>query len=139
MNTVIVKEVDTALVKESKNSLDALLSLRGVACLIVVIYHGIIIPQLFGSQLSPGAQLSSLRQSIIYHGYDFTWILFSHGPAAVWIFFVLSGYLMGKGFYSGRYIANISGIVNFWRNRILRIFPLYEPIPLIIFCESRCG
>ena len=132
MNTIIAKEVDAPITKGSNNKLDALLTLRGLACLMVVVYHGITIPQLFVSQLSSDAQLSTLRQSIIYKGYDLTWILFSHGPVAVWIFFVLSGYLMGKAFYSGRYIANVSGTINFWRNRILRIFPLYYFAALIL-------
>jgi peptidoglycan/LPS O-acetylase OafA/YrhL len=133
MDTIIVKEVNTEITKAStSNNLDPLLTLRGLACLVVIIYHGIVIPHLFDSQLSSGTQLSSLRQSIIYKGYDLTWILFSHGPVAVWIFFVLSGYLMGKAFYSGRYTANVSGIINFWRNRVLRIFPLYYFVALII-------
>ncbi|MDJ0795902.1 MAG: acyltransferase [Calothrix sp. MO_167.B12] len=132
MNTIIAKEVDAAITKGSSNKLDALLTLRGFACLMVVVYHGITLPQLFASQLSSDAQLSTLRQSIIYKGYDLTWILFSHGPVAVWVFFVLSGYLMGKAFYSGRYIANVSGTINFWRNRILRIFPLYYFVALIL-------
>lgn len=129
----IIKEVHTEITKAStSNNLDPLLTLRGLACLVVIMYHGFVIPHLFGSQLSSGTQLSSLRQSIIYKGYDLTWILFSHGPVAVWIFFVLSGYLMGKAFYTGRYTANMSGIINFWRNRILRIFPLYYFVTLII-------
>jgi peptidoglycan/LPS O-acetylase OafA/YrhL len=32
---------------------------------------------------------------------------------------------MGKCFYSGRYTTNINGVINFWQNRIFRIFPLY--------------
>ncbi|MBW4636382.1 MAG: acyltransferase [Iphinoe sp. HA4291-MV1] len=132
MNTILIKEADITIAKESGNNLDALLTLRGFACLMVVIYHGIVIPRLFSSQLSSGVHLPSLRQSIIYKGYDLTWVLFSHGPAAVWIFFVLSGYLMGKAFYSGRYIANVSGTINFWRNRVLRIFPLYYFVALIL-------
>ena len=133
MDTIITKEMDTEITKASiRNNLDPLLTLRGFACLVVIIYHGIVVPHLFDSQLSSGTQLSSLRQSIIYKGYDLTWILFGHGPVAVWIFFVLSGYLMGKAFYSGRYTANVSGVINFWRNRVLRIFPLYYFVTLII-------
>jgi peptidoglycan/LPS O-acetylase OafA/YrhL len=32
---------------------------------------------------------------------------------------------MGKAFYTGRYDIDRSGILNFWRNRALRVFPLY--------------
>ena len=90
------------------NDVDALLALRGVACLAVVIHH-----------------CNPPRNSIVYHGYDLSWIICSPGGIAVWIFFCLSGYLMGKAFYTNRYEINLSGVVNFWRNRILRIAPLY--------------
>jgi peptidoglycan/LPS O-acetylase OafA/YrhL len=45
--------------------------------------------------------------------------------AGVWIFFTLSGYLMGKGFARGRYTLNEEGSRLFLRNRILRIAPVY--------------
>ncbi|RUR83327.1 acyltransferase family protein [Chlorogloeopsis fritschii PCC 9212] len=90
------------------NRLDPLLTLRGFACFMVVIFHC----------LPP-------RNSIIYKGYDLSWLLCSNGMVAVWIFFVLSGYLMGKAFYTHRYTNDVPGVINFWRNRALRIFPLY--------------
>lgn len=90
------------------NQLDPFLALRGLACLVVVFYH-----------------VAPPRNFIGYQNYDFSWILFGHGYAAVLVFFCLSGYLMGKVFYSGRYTLDRTGIFNFWRNRILRIFPLY--------------
>ncbi|MBR8833922.1 MAG: acyltransferase [Stigonema ocellatum SAG 48.90 = DSM 106950] len=90
------------------NHLDALLALRGLACLMVVIIH-----------------CNPPRNSIIYKGYDLSWLTFSHGAVAVWIFFCLSGYLMAKAFYTERYTADVPGVINFWRNRAIRIFPLY--------------
>ncbi|MBD2388000.1 acyltransferase family protein [Cylindrospermum sp. FACHB-282] len=90
------------------NRLDALLALRAFACLMVVILHS-----------------NPPRNSIIYRGYDLSWLIFSHGWVAVWIFFVLSGYLMGKAFYAERYTADVPGVINFWRNRFVRIVPLY--------------
>lgn len=52
--------------------------------------------------------------------------IFSGSPwGGVWVFFTLSGYLMGKSFITGRYLPDIAGISNFFRNRALRIFPLY--------------
>ncbi|HEY9901721.1 MAG TPA: acyltransferase [Candidatus Sericytochromatia bacterium] len=101
--------------KDTYNRLDALLVLRGFACFMVVINH-----------------CAVPRGSIIYKTYDFTWILSSSGEVAVWIFFVLSGYLMGKAFYSERYTINTSGLLNFFRNRSLRIFPLYYFSTLIL-------
>ncbi|OUL17465.1 acyltransferase [Nostoc sp. 106C] len=96
------------------NHLDTLLALRGFACLMVVILH-----------------CNPPRNSIIYQNYDFSWIILSHGFVAVWIFFVLSGYLMGKAFYAERYTFDLPGVINFWRNRILRILPLYYFVILI--------
>jgi peptidoglycan/LPS O-acetylase OafA/YrhL len=97
------------------NQLDALLVLRGFACLMVVIRH-----------------CAPPRKSIIFNGYDFSWLMCSHGMVAVWIFFCLSGYLMGKAFYTKRYKADVPGVINFWRNRIYRIFPLYYFAVLIL-------
>jgi len=92
----------------TENRLDALLALRGLACLMVVIAH-----------------CNPPRSFLVYHAFDFSWILFSAGGVAVRIFFCLSGYLMGKAFYTQRYTLDRSGILNFWRNRALRVFPLY--------------
>ncbi len=97
------------------NKLDPFLALRGLACLVVIFYH-----------------VDPPRSFIVYKNYDFSWILFGHGYAGVLVFFCLSGYLMGKAFYSGRYSLNRTGILSFWRNRILRIFPLYYFTILIL-------
>jgi peptidoglycan/LPS O-acetylase OafA/YrhL len=50
----------------------------------------------------------------------------------VWIFFVLSGYLIGKGFYGGRYTLDSRGIFRFYGNRLLRIAPIYWSAILIV-------
>jgi peptidoglycan/LPS O-acetylase OafA/YrhL len=97
------------------NHLDPFLALRGLACLVVIFYH-----------------VAPPRNFIVYKNYDFSWILFGHGYVAVLVFFCLSGYLMGKAFYSGRYTLNKKGIFIFFRNRFLRIFPLYYFSVLIL-------
>ncbi|MGD1912086.1 MAG: acyltransferase family protein [Rivularia sp. (in: cyanobacteria)] len=97
------------------NRLDTLLALRGFGCLMVVTIH-----------------CAPPRKSIIDNGLDLSWLMFSHGAIAVWIFFVLSGYLMGKAFYTKRYSVDVAGVINFWRNRALRIFPLYYFAVLIL-------
>lgn len=97
------------------NRLDALLALRGFACLMVVTIH-----------------CAPPRKSIIYGNVDLSWLMFSHGAIAVWILFVLSGYLMGKVFYTKRYTGDIAGLIKFWRNRALRILPLYYFAVLIL-------
>ena len=101
--------------KDRSNRLDALLALRGFACLMVVISH-----------------CTPPRASIIYRQFDFSWLIFSSGMVAVWIFFCLSGYLMGKAFYTQRYTADVPGVIDFWRNRGIRIFPLYYFAVLIV-------
>ena len=109
-----ISTLNETFIKQN-NRLDALLALRGLACLIVVISH-----------------CNPQRNSIIYKNYDLSWITFSYGGLAVWIFFVLSGYLMGKAFYTQRYTSDIPGVIKFWRNRALRIFPLYYFAVLIL-------
>ncbi|BDI15031.1 hypothetical protein ANSO36C_08330 [Nostoc cf. commune SO-36] len=98
-----------------KNRLDALLVLRGFACLMVVVLH-----------------CNPPRNAIFYKGYDLSWLTFSSGLVGVWIFFSMSGYLMGKAFYTKRYTADVPGVINFWRNRLLRICPLYYFAVLIL-------
>ncbi len=93
----------------SSNRVDALLALRAFACLMVVVIH-----------------CTPPRDTIQLYHTDFSWLFFSHGLVAVWIFFCLSGYLMGKAFYSDRYELSCKGVLNFWRNRALRILPLYS-------------
>lgn len=44
---------------------------------------------------------------------------------AMGMFFILSGYLLGKGFFDGKYKADIKGMVSFWITRLLRILPMY--------------
>jgi peptidoglycan/LPS O-acetylase OafA/YrhL len=107
-----VKQITQSLVVSpptaTDNHLDGLLALRGLACLMVVIAH-----------------CNPPKAFLVYHTFDLSWLLFSAGGVAVRIFFCLSGYLMGKAFYTRRYAIDRSGILNFWRNRALRVFPLY--------------
>ena len=115
MNSSIITPPQSKLNKATTNRLDALLILRGFACLLVVIHH-----------------CNPYRNSIIYRDSDLSWLIFSPDGMAVWIFFVLSGYLMGKAFFHERYTADVPGVLNFWRNRAIRIFPLYYFAVLIL-------
>ena len=47
------------------------------------------------------------------------------GRTAVWIFFGLSGYVIFYGFESGKYQLWLSDLRRFYRNRFLRIYPLF--------------
>jgi peptidoglycan/LPS O-acetylase OafA/YrhL len=94
------------------NRADALLILRGLACLVIVIAHC----------QPPLTVLSSL---------PWGWLVAMPGGIAVRAFFTLSGYLIGKGFYLGRYGTSRSQLRRYIRNRAARILPLYWAAVLI--------
>lgn len=56
--------------------------------------------------------------------YGFVLPLELNGAFWVWIFLVLSGYLVGRGFSGNRYQLNSQGFFDFLYNRSLRILPL---------------
>jgi peptidoglycan/LPS O-acetylase OafA/YrhL len=99
---------------------DPLLFLRAFACLMVLAGHGLMII------FRPVTLVDSLGSG------GFQWILTSSPWGGVWIFFVLSGYLMGKGFITGRHSPDRGGVYRFFRNRILRIAPLYWVSVLLV-------
>jgi len=103
-----------------ERSYDPLLILRAFACLLVVLGHGMMVTH-------RPADLTELLQA----GKP-AWLLTASPWAGVWVFFVLSGYLMGKGFVSGRYQPDRRGIWSFYRNRLLRIAPMYWASVLIV-------
>jgi peptidoglycan/LPS O-acetylase OafA/YrhL len=92
-------------------SMDPLLSIRFCACLMVLSGHFFLVI------FAPPVQLTS--SGIIYR------LAMSSPWAGVWIFFTLSGYLMGKGFFLGRYATDQNGIAKFYFNRTTRIYPIY--------------
>jgi peptidoglycan/LPS O-acetylase OafA/YrhL len=108
--------------KQLSNYAEPLLILRGIACLMVVVSH-----------------CNPPRHSIIYQNYDFSWLIFAPGYVSVWIFFCLSGYLIGKAFYLERYQINPSGVLNFWRNRCVRIPIFTSTIPIEAFLSRLTG
>ena len=87
--------------------------IRITAILLVLILHWAI---LFNSHL-PSAS-------------DHAWRLLFQAPAwaGVWILFIVSGYLSGEGFKSGRYSVNTAGILAYFYKKITKI-----AIPYFIF------
>ena len=63
---------------------------------------------------------------------NFEWAFNSSPWAGVWVFFVLSGYLMGKVFFTGKYQLDSSGIFRFYKNRLYRIVPVYVFVIVIV-------
>lgn len=107
-------------VPESNPIGDPLLTLRFYACLLVLLGHGLAIT--FAPSNMPQRMLD---------GSPF-WLLMASPWAGVWLFFVLSGYLIGKGFYSRRYTMSREGLRTFYWNRYWRIAPVYFVAVLIV-------
>ena len=91
---------------------DPLLFLRALFCLLVLLQHG------FGITF----QAESLGQHLFS---EWVWLLLPSAWMGVWGFFVLSGYLMGKSFFTGAYPINKEGILGFYKNRLIKIVPGY--------------
>lgn len=90
--------------------------LRGAACLMILAFHvwnpGLILPKWLAL---------------------YPWLFIPNGYLGVWIFFILSGYLIGKGFFSHRYVFSPKGILLFYKRRFLTLAPLYYSIVLLLF------
>ena len=96
---------------------DPLMGLRALACFFVLMGHYFLIVLPFSDSGASIPVQMTLR-----------------APAwcGVWIFFTLSGYLMGKGFVKKRYSLDEAGSKLFWRNRALRIVPVYVVSVLLV-------
>jgi peptidoglycan/LPS O-acetylase OafA/YrhL len=98
---------------DERSARDPLLGLRALACLNVFFGHWFMV--VFG----PPTPATSHEEYILRTALSFSpW-------CGVWMFFTLSGYLMGKGFVTGRHSIDREGLKKFYRNRVLRIFPIY--------------
>lgn len=105
-----------AAIPGGKRLVDPLLTLRAFACLLVLLghYFAVVFP------------IDNYLQ--LFHKKPYLRLLLSSPWGGVWIFFTLSGYLMGKGFFAKRYELNGPGATRFLVNRALRILPVY------VFC-----
>jgi peptidoglycan/LPS O-acetylase OafA/YrhL len=100
----------------SRRDTDWLLVIRGLACGLVFIMHSGIL----------------FKHDFSYSHSRWAWILQSPAWLGMILFFTLSGYLMGKGFYTGKYDLSRSGVTLYLRNRFLRIFPLMFVVGLLV-------
>jgi peptidoglycan/LPS O-acetylase OafA/YrhL len=89
--------------------IDLQLILRGLAAFWVMYWH------------FEAAYVSNLLQYVLIPG-----------RTAVWIFFGLSGYVIFHGFQSGKYSLSLSDLKQFYRNRFLRIYPLFLLCSIVI-------
>lgn len=53
------------------------------------------------------------------------WLLYTPAWAGTWIFFMLSGYGVGAGFYSGKYECSINGVFDYYIRRVFSVLPIY--------------
>ncbi|MDF5690824.1 acyltransferase family protein [Aquirufa aurantiipilula] len=90
-----------------KNKVDLLLIVRGLLAVSVLVWH--------------------------MEGYKETMPHFLNipGRTAVWIFFGISGYVMGYGFFKKKYLFDKSSLISFYKARFFRIYPLFLGISLI--------
>ena len=91
-----------------KNKVDFLNIIRFIAFIIVFSLHA--------KNFAPQA----------WNQTRFPWLTYTPAWAGVWIFFILSGYGTGAGFFSGRYeIKDLRDIGKFWWGRFKKIAPMY--------------
>lgn len=64
---------------------------------------------------------------------DRTWFLQTPAWGAVWLFFLISGYLIGKGFYTNRYHTNMKGIIDYYLGRFFKV-----ALPTLFFIFMCC-
>jgi len=95
---------------------DPLMGLRALACFIVLMGHFFMVAFPFAGDVPRMVRI----------------VLEAPPWCGVWIFFTLSGYLMGKGFAKGRYTLDETGTRLFLRNRLLRIGPVYYCAILLV-------
>ncbi len=101
---------------ESRRDPDWLLLIRGLGCGLVYIWHTAL----------------AFKHDFAFDGSRWAWILESPGLLGMVMFFTMSGYLMGKGFYAAKYDLTRSGVVLYLRNRFLRIYPLMIVVALLV-------
>lgn len=99
-----------ALTIKTPSTIDFLLIVRGLAAVSVIYWH-------LGGYLAREDELASY--------------FIIPGRLAVWIFFMMSGYLIGYGLIYQRYQPSLQGLRRFYINRLLRIYPIFLVVSVI--------
>ncbi len=100
---------------QTPDRVDFLLIVRGIAAISVIYWH-------LGGYITRDEYFASF--------------FIIPGSFAVWIFFMMSGYLIGHGLIYGRYQPTFKDIRRFWFNRLLRIYPIFITVSLIAILIS---
>ncbi|WP_271617386.1 acyltransferase family protein [Bradyrhizobium sp. CCBAU 51745] len=97
--------------------------LRGVACLMVFLNH-------VAGLLSGGLEGPATWYGPLLVPLGFPW---------VWLFLILSGFLLTKQFVDGRTRLTSSGILNFYKRRCRRLLPMLWFAPLLLGILYSCN
>lgn len=98
-----------------KNIPDAINMLRVIACLCVLVLHAMIYTQ------KSGFDIYSFSEN-----YPWVYLLKTPAWAGVWIFFFISAYLAGRGFFTGSYEYTVKGFLKYYFKKVIRIvIPVY--------------
>ncbi len=90
--------------------------MRGIACLMVFLNHVV----------------GLLSGRIDTKGYWYDPLIVPLGFPWVWLFLILSGFLLTKQFVDGRMELNLTGILNFYERRSRRLLPMLWFVPLLL-------
>ena len=55
----------------------------------------------------------------------YPWLLYTPAWAGVWIFFIISGYGIGHGFWFEKYELTKQGILKYLKRRLIKVIPIY--------------
>jgi peptidoglycan/LPS O-acetylase OafA/YrhL len=107
MSGAAAVSIAPGLADHHRRTVDLLLIIRGLAALSVVVWH--------------------------VEGYKayFPPAINTPGRVAVWLFFGISGYVISYGFVHDRYRLRPSDLMDFYTNRLLRIYPLFLSLSLL--------
>lgn len=97
------------------NKIDIFCLLRAIAILCIFFLH------------------ANLLISANHTSTKFQWWILTPAWSGIWILIILSGYLLGKGFYTNKYKTDVDGMKFFWLNRFIRIVPLYYFFTFLMF------
>jgi peptidoglycan/LPS O-acetylase OafA/YrhL len=98
--------------------LDLLLIIRGIAAILVIYWH--------------------LHGHIDRNNFLASFFIVP-GRLSVWVFFMMSGYLIGYGLIHGRYEKSLKGMGKFYINRILRVYPLFIIVSFVALLVNQAS
>ena len=102
-----------------KNRIDIFNFLRAFAFFCVFITH---------SRIVISANLPAFNNPQAWN-----WLAYTPAWSAMGMFFLISGYLIGKGFYNEKYECDAKGIISFYITRLIRILPMYLFFLFVVF------